>query len=199
VTVAGLAGILAVALALAPGALQTAALRTAAPQAGTAQPQELPEQEHGAPEASLPGPAAGPRPQDPVEPALPVLDAEGEARASDLEGRLKCPVCRTQSVRESPSFLAIEMRTRIREMIAEGRSDGEVLDWFAARDGDDILLEPRKRGFGLAAWILPVAALAAGAALLARRARGRTAPPPAVELTPEERDRVERELKLRRA
>jgi cytochrome c-type biogenesis protein CcmH len=194
VTAAGLAGILAVALAMAPGALQTAALRTAAPQAGTAQPQELPEQEHGAPEASLPGPA----PQD-VGSVLPVLDAEGEARASDLEGRLKCPVCRTQSVRESPSFLAIEMRTRIREMIAEGRSDGEVLDWFAARYGDDILLEPRKRGFGLAAWILPVAALAAGAALLARRARGRTAPPPTVELTPEERDRVERELKLRRA
>jgi cytochrome c-type biogenesis protein CcmH len=195
VTAAGLAGVLAAALALAPGGFQ----RTAALQAPAAQTQQLTGQEHGAPEASLPSPAAAPGPQDPVEPALPVLDGAGEARASALEGRLKCPVCRTQSVRESPSFLAIEMRTRIREMIAEGRSDGEVLDWFAARYGDDILLEPRKRGFGLAAWILPVAALAAGAALLARRARGRTAPPAAVELTPEERDRVERELKLRRA
>ena len=188
----GFAGVFAVALALATGTFQQ---KAAAAQTGTAQPQQLPEQEHGAPEASLSGPA----PQDPLEPVLPVLDADGEARASALEGRLKCPVCRTQSVRESPSFLAIEMRTRIREMIAEGRGDGEILDWFAARYGDDILLEPRKRGFGLAAWILPVAGLAVGAALLARRVRGRTAPTPPVELTPEERARVERELKLRRA
>lgn len=186
-TPAGLGGVLAMALAAAAtGAFQ---------QGPGAAPPELPQQEHGSLEAAL----ADPRPQDPLEPALPVLDAEGEGRAAALEGRLKCPVCRTQSVRESPSFLAIEMRTRIREMIAEGRGDGEILDWFAARYGDDILLEPRKRGFGLAAWILPVAGLAVGAALLARRVRGRTAPTPPVELTPEERARVERELKLRRA
>jgi cytochrome c-type biogenesis protein CcmH len=150
--------------------------------------------DHGAAEAAL----SDPRPQA-AEPELRPLDAAGEARASSLEARLKCPVCRTQSVRESPSFLALEMRTRIREMIAAGRTDGEILDWFAARYGDDILLEPRKRGFGLAAWILPAAAILAGGVLLARRARDRAAPPPAPELTPEERDRVERELKLRGA
>lgn len=161
---------------------------------GTAAATQVQEPDHGAPEASL----ANPRPQEPAEPAPPALDADGEARASSLEARLKCPICRTQSVRESPSFLAIEMRTRIREMVAAGRSDDQILDWFAARYGDDILLEPRKRGFGLAAWILPLAALAAGAALLVRRARRRAAPPPEAELSPEDGDRVERELKLRR-
>jgi cytochrome c-type biogenesis protein CcmH len=176
------------------GAAPATTTAAAARETAAAATEQVQEPDHGAPEAS----PANPGPQEPAEPALPALDAGGEARASSLEARLKCPICRTQSVRESPSFLAIEMRTRIREMVAAGAGDEQILDWFAARYGEDILLEPRKRGFGLAAWILPVAALAAGAALLVRRARRRAASPPEAGLSPEDRDRVERELKLRR-
>lgn len=119
--------------------------------------------------------ASGQSPTDDgAAPALRLSDA-GEARARALEGRLKCPVCRTQSVLESTSFMALEMRAKIRELIAAGRSDGEILDYFADRYGDYILLEPRKRGFALSAYALPAAAVLLGAAgilwaLLRRRA-----------------------------
>lgn len=108
------------------------------------------------------------------------LTPEQEARAQRLEGRLKCPVCRTQSVRESTSFMALEMRSRIRELIAAGRSDREILRHFVDRYGDYILLEPRKEGFGLSAYLLPFLAVAAGGILLllrmSRGARRVTAP-----------------------
>jgi cytochrome c-type biogenesis protein CcmH len=152
-------------------------------------------------------PAAGPR-----------LSEAEEARARSLEGRLKCPVCRTQSVLESTSFMALEMRAKIRELIAAGRSDAEILDYFADRYGDYILLEPRKRGFGLSAYALPALVVLAGGVFVAlwvrRRSRlaalasetvmsTRAGPEPespsdAVAggpLSAEDRERVEQELK----
>jgi cytochrome c-type biogenesis protein CcmH len=121
--------------------------------------------------------ASGQSPTDDgAAPAQRLSDA-GEARARALEGRLKCPVCRTQSVLESTSFMALEMRAKIRELIAAGRSDGEILDYFADRYGDYILLEPRKRGFALSAYALPAAAVLLGAAgILAALVRRRALP-----------------------
>ena len=107
--------------------------------------------------------------------SVPRLSDTDEARARGLEGRLKCPVCRTQSVLESTSFMALEMRAKIRQLIAAGRSDGEILDYFADRYGDYILLEPRKKGFALSAYLLPaLAVLAGGAAILATLSRRRS-------------------------
>jgi cytochrome c-type biogenesis protein CcmH len=142
----------------------------------------------------------------------PVLTNAQESRAQNLEGRLKCPVCRVQSVRESTSFMALEMRSKIRELIAAGRSDDEVLQYFADRYGDYILLEPRKHGFGLSSYALPFLAVIGGAAVILLRMRRKRPKPPgerrsaqaaasprptgaAAPLSPAERARVDEELK----
>jgi cytochrome c-type biogenesis protein CcmH len=143
----------------------------------------------------------------------PRLSDAQEARARSLEAKLKCPVCRTQSVLESTSFMALEMRAKIRELIAAGRTDRQILDYFVDRYGDYILLEPRRRGFGLSAYLLPLLAVLAGAALLAaglrrkgRRAQGRATTsaaggdrepgsPSVPPLSDEDRTRVEEELR----
>jgi cytochrome c-type biogenesis protein CcmH len=151
---------------------------------------------------------------DSTRPGPHLSDAD-EGRARGLEARLKCPVCRTQSVLESTSFMALEMRAKIRELIAAGRSDGEILDYFSDRYGDYILLEPRKAGFALSAYLLPaVAVLGAGATLLAVLVRRRSVPVTAANepetgasgppiagqvaadgpLSPADRARVEQEL-----
>jgi cytochrome c-type biogenesis protein CcmH len=73
--------------------------------------------------------------------------------------------------------MALEMRAKIRELIAAGRSDGQILDYFADRYGDYILLEPRKTGFALSAYLLPaIAVLGGGAALLAVLTRRKPTP-----------------------
>lgn len=108
--------------------------------------------------------AAGP----PIE-----LTPEQEQRARALDSRLKCPVCRSQSIRQSRSFMAEDMKRRIRELIAEGRTDEEIIDYFVARYEEWVLLTPPKRGFSLTAYILPFVALVLGVAVLVSVARGR--------------------------
>jgi cytochrome c-type biogenesis protein CcmH len=126
------------------------------------------------------------------------LTPEQESRARSLESEFKCPVCRSQSIRQSRSFMAEDMKRRVRELIVQGRSDDEIREYFIARYGEWILLTPPKRGFSLAAYVLPLLAVVAGATMLvfaARRWRGRDGrritpePPPAPYL-----ERLDKEL-----
>ena len=131
-------------------------------------------------------------------PPVTLTPAE-EARAREIEGALRCPVCRSQSIRQSRSFMAEDMKRRIRELVAEGRTNEEIRDFFVERYGSWILLEPPKTGFNLAAWLLPGAAVLAGAVGLvvaARRWASRSPTRASMEPPPESPylDRLEREL-----
>lgn len=132
-------------------------------------------------------------------PAPVALTPAQEARARALEGELRCPVCRSQSIRQSRSFMAEDMKRRIRLLVAEGRTDDEIRSFFVGRYGAWILLEPPRRGFHLTAWILPTAAVALGAVgllLAARRWTRRSPPRESMEPPPESPylTRLEREL-----
>jgi cytochrome c-type biogenesis protein CcmH len=104
--------------------------------------------------------------------ALWLLPAVAHADAADdavrrVALRLQCPVCEGQSVWDSGSKLAADMRSVIRAKQAAGESDQQILDEFVAAYGDGILTEPPKRGISLGVWFGPVLILLAGAALLA--------------------------------
>ena len=97
------------------------------------------------------------------------------ARQSRIADRLDCPVCQGQSVKESNAPLAQQMRALINEKIADGASDEEIFDFFAARYGVGILRDPPKQGLALGVWLGPIVAAVAGVlvvgmALLRRRA-----------------------------
>lgn len=133
------------------------------------------------------------------QPAPVSLTPAQEELAAEIETMLKCPVCRSQSVRTSRSFMAEDMSRRIRQMVAEGKSKEEIREYFVARYGDYIVLAPRKEGFTWTVWILPFALVLGGAVgivLVARRWRGR-APPPSPPTSTSKSDymqRLEREL-----
>lgn len=84
------------------------------------------------------------------------LTPEQEWRCLRLYEELKCPVCKTQSLAASTSFLAEEMKNQIRDFVREGRSDREIIDYYVARYGDWILMRPPARGFSLLAWLVPI-------------------------------------------
>ena len=107
--------------------------------------------------------------------------AYDEAVAQGIDRMLMCPVCPGETIDQAQVELARQMRLRVREMLAQGSSRQEVLDFFVDRYGAGILAAPPKSGFSLLAWTFPAvavpAALAAG--LLALRAmRRRTGPSP---------------------
>jgi cytochrome c-type biogenesis protein CcmH len=122
-----------------------------------------------------------------------------EAQVREIALQLRCPICQGLSVGDSPSELANEMRTLIREQLQQGKTPAQVLDYFAQRYGEWILLAPPKRGFNLIIWVLPFVLLPIGAAAVylgARRwVRGTAAgesPPPQLDATYAER--LQREL-----
>jgi cytochrome c-type biogenesis protein CcmH len=132
-------------------------------------------------------------------PAPVALTPEQEKLAAEIESMLKCPVCRSQSVRTSRSFMAEDMSRRVRQMVAEGKSKEEIREYFVARYGDYIVLAPRKEGFTWTVWLLPFAVVLGGAVTIvavARRWRGTppTPPPPARSSADTYMQRLEQEL-----
>jgi cytochrome c-type biogenesis protein CcmH len=103
---------------------------------------------------------------------LATLPAIGHADALDDGVRrvglqLQCPVCEGESIADSPSGLAADMRGVIRTKLAAGEPDQQILDEFVASYGDSILTEPPKRGISLGVWLGPAIGVTLGALALA--------------------------------
>ena len=95
-------------------------------------------------------------------------DPAKEARARDLSRELRCMVCQNQSIDDSEAPLARDLRLLVRERIAAGDSDAQVLDFLVARYGEFVLLKPRLEP----AHLVAVAVAAAGAGRRRVRAVG---------------------------
>jgi len=96
--------------------------------------------------------------------------------------QLMCPVCVGQTVAESDSALAQEMKAIIRQKLEAGESPPQILRYFVGEFGEGVLAEPRPAGVSLLLYAAPPLALCAGAViavLFIRRSRGArgSAPP----------------------
>ncbi|MGI8586308.1 MAG: cytochrome c-type biogenesis protein [Chloroflexia bacterium] len=111
--------------------------------------------------------------------------ADLDRQVREIASSLRCPVCVNLSVADSPSPLAGEMRTVIRQKLVAGESRDAIISYFVAQYGEGVLLDPPQQGFGLLAWAGALAAVVLGGLLLAVRVRGALAPPsPATEPEP---------------
>jgi len=84
---------------------------------------------------------------------------EGEAQAIDR--MLMCPVCPAVTIDQTEVELAQQMQRVVREMLAQGASRQQILDFFVERYGPGVLAAPPKAGVNLLAWILPAVAVVA--------------------------------------
>lgn len=129
------------------------------------------------------------------QPATPVSETE----AYEIASQLRCVVCQNLSVADSPSEMAAQMRELVRERLRAGEDREQVMQYFVDRYGEWILLAPRRSGFNLLVWVLPVVAVVAGlgivALVLRRWTRHRPSPADAgPALDPAMRDRIRREI-----
>jgi len=108
---------------------------------------------------------------DPVELPNPQL----QARYSALLYQLRCPVCQDESLAESPADAASEMRAQIRRMLLEGKTDGEIKQYFVARYSEFILFKPEYSLRNAWLWLLPFALLVIGVFAAMRIIRARVA------------------------
>ncbi len=85
-----------------------------------------------------------------------------EARARALQRQLRCLVCQGESIDESGSPFAADVRHLVRQQIADGRSDRQIEDFLVARYGDFILMKPPLQPNTWLLWLAPFLVLAAG-------------------------------------
>jgi cytochrome c-type biogenesis protein CcmH len=97
-----------------------------------------------------------------VQPDEVMSDVAMESRARDLSRELRCMVCQNQSIDDSEAPLARDLRLLVRERIAAGDSDAQVMDFLVARYGEFVLLKPRLNPHTWLLWLLPPLALAGG-------------------------------------
>ena len=147
--------------------------------------------------------AAMASPAHAVQPDEIMSDAAKEARARDLSRELRCMVCQNQSIDDSEAPLARDLRLIVRERIAAGDSDAQVIDFLVARYGEFVLLKPRLNSHTWLLWFLtPLALGAGGIALWAhgrRRARsGGEQDDALLSLTPEEEARINQLIAVER-
>jgi cytochrome c-type biogenesis protein CcmH len=125
-----------------------------------------------------------------VEPSERLPDPGLEARARALSQELRCLVCQNQSIDESNADLAHDLRVLLRQRLAAGDNDRQILDYVTTRYGMFVLLDPP---FAPVTWLLwlgpPVLIVGVGGVLLLR-ARRRRADQAIPELTREESARA---------
>ncbi len=120
-----------------------------------------------------------------------------EKTVHDVAAQLRCVVCQSLSVADSPSETASQMRGIIRERLAAGESPAEVRAYFVEKYGEWILLAPPKSGFNLLVWVVPFVGLGLGLVLVAvvLRRWSRKIPPGApATVDPALRERIRREM-----
>lgn len=114
-----------------------------------------------------------------MAPALPLLagfaqaapvagtfsDPATEGRARNLQRQLRCLVCQGESIDESGSPFAADVRRLVREQIAAGKTDKQIQDFLVARYGDFILMKPPVQPDTWLLWLAPFAVLAVGGAV----------------------------------
>jgi cytochrome c-type biogenesis protein CcmH len=125
------------------------------------------------------------------------LASERHPTLSELEGEVMCPICNT-TLDQSSSPAARQIEAVISRRIAAGDTKSEIKDRLVAEYGPQILAAPPKKGFDLLAWLLPIAGVLAGAAILGllawRWSRVREPAPRAARLDPALERRVDEEL-----
>lgn len=116
----------------------------------------------------------------------PLTGAVLEQRTNEVGQLLRCPVCQGMSVSDSPAEMAVNMKGQVRELLARGYTEEQILEYFELSYGEFVLLRPKTPVI----WLLPVIALIIGAAIVFIKIRRleQPLPPTANRQPPTEED-----------
>ena len=84
----------------------------------------------------------------------------------DVAGELMSPACPGRTLINCTSGESEQWRELIRQQVAQGKSKDEIMKYFVEMRGEEILAAPPKKGFALAAWLLPIFVVVNGAGLI---------------------------------
>ena len=124
-------------------------------------------------------------------------DGQSQERLFSIASQLKCQQCVGESVADSQSPSAVQFREAIAEQMAKGSTDDEILNFFADRYDQEILLTPPASGVGSLVWVVPVVALVGAGVLLVGSYQRRTRESAGRDVTDKDEERVAAALRDR--
>jgi cytochrome c-type biogenesis protein CcmH len=125
----------------------------------------------------------------------PSDDPVVEQRLAKLSHELRCLQCQNQTLAESPSSIAADLRREIREQMKAGKSDKEIVAFLTQRYGDFILYRPRVTPMTYLLWFGPFVLLIGGLIVLFRYVKQRRDAIVEAPLSADERRRAEEMLR----
>ncbi len=87
-------------------------------------------------------------------------------RTHEVSALLRCPVCQGMAVADSPSEMAVNMKSQVHELLARGYTEEQILKYFELSYGQFVLLRPKFEGVNRLVWLLPVGALLIGVTIV---------------------------------
>jgi cytochrome c-type biogenesis protein CcmH len=127
--------------------------------------------------------------------AVPTLtDPLSAKREVELAAQLRCLVCQNQSIADSNAGLAEDLRNQLREQIAAGKTDAQIVEYMTARYGDFVLYKPPLKPATVLLWVGPALLLGAGLLVAARMVRAPRRRAAEGGLSPQDHARAERLL-----
>ncbi len=108
---------------------------------------------------------------DPAPLGPPLSGAALDRATEEIASQMRCPVCQGLSIADSPASSAVDLKAEVRRQVALGYTREQILASFERSYGEFIRLEPKAEGFNWLVWVAPIAALVAGALVIAVRLR----------------------------
>jgi cytochrome c-type biogenesis protein CcmH len=139
--------------------------------------------------------------------AITVVQAQEEFPSDNdvnaIAKKLYCPVCPNTPLDVCETKACQDWRAEIKDQLADGWSEEQILNYFVVQYGERVLAEPERSGFTALVWLLPVIAVLLGLVVVSQALRSwRTArlvqtlpAPPETEVSPETLAKIEKELR----
>lgn len=103
-------------------------------------------------------------------------------RTNEVGALLRCPVCQGMAISDSPAEMAVNMKGQVRELLARGYTEEQILKYFELSYGQFVLLRPKST----MVWVLPLLALVLGVVVVVFKLRKLQQPPAVAPVTAQE-------------
>ena len=94
-----------------------------------------------------------------------------EQRVQRITSELRCVVCQNQTIADSQAELAVNLKQQVREMLAQGMSERQTVDFMVERYGDFVLYRPPLKNSTMLLWFGPLLLLLGGFSFLVFKLR----------------------------
>jgi len=101
--------------------------------------------------------------------ALNFTSPQQESDYHQLTQSLRCPQCQNNNIADSNATIAVDMRGKVFELLQEGKSKNDVVDYMVARYGNFVTYDPPMTASTLVLWIAPLLLVLLGVIFLLRR------------------------------